>query len=108
MYSGGCTTLATRAGSSAGQSSGLIIRRSEVRVLPGPSRIPLSQGLCAFGGFLSVETCPECVPRGCAFLPVDRLGEPLSGVVLRDVMRVAHRRLNVGVAHERLNVNEGE
>jgi hypothetical protein len=32
-----------RAGSSAGQSSGLIIRRSEVRVLPGPSQDPLER-----------------------------------------------------------------
>ena len=32
--------ISPRAGSSVGQSSGLIIRRSEVRILPGPSQAP--------------------------------------------------------------------
>jgi hypothetical protein len=36
------------------------------------------------------------------------LGESLCRVVLRDVVQVAHRRLNVGVAHEALDVVQRE
>jgi hypothetical protein len=46
--------------------------------------------------------------RGGLEPPTNRLGERLCSVVLRDVMGVLHRRLNVGMTHVRLNVNKRE
>ena len=58
-------TLEPRAGSSAGQSSGLIIRRSKVRVLPGPleTRISSDRYLVASGRLDTPYGMGRCTMR---------------------------------------------
>ncbi len=61
----GSHNRSTRAGSSAGQSSGLIIRRSVVRVHPGPSKAPLARGFRMSGQ----KMCLQCASAGEDRLP---------------------------------------